>query len=120
MNVWRVMAKRRGLVIVASNGERVTSVRAASQQHNLSVTTVVRAYELLESRGIIESHPQSGYFVRKTVAPASAFTANKLLPPTHPATQQPHEVGIDPTSRQDHQPLAQGVCGGSLVETSVD
>src|SRR5450830_972362 len=79
---------------VLQPGERVTSVRAASQQHNVSVTTVIRAYELLESRGIIESHPQSGYFVRKTAASASAPTASKLLPPTHPATQQPHEVDV--------------------------
>ncbi|MGC8000824.1 GntR family transcriptional regulator, partial [Salmonella enterica] len=46
-------------------GERIASVRIASQQHKVSVTTVVRAYELLESRGIIESQPQSGYFVRE-------------------------------------------------------
>jgi DNA-binding transcriptional MocR family regulator len=79
---------------VLQPGERVTSVRVASQQHSLSVTTVVRAYELLESRGIIESHPQSGYFVRKTATPASAPTAMTLLPPSHPATQQPHEVDV--------------------------
>ncbi len=45
-------------------GDRVSSVRQASRQHGLSITTVVRAYELLESSGVIESHPQSGYFVR--------------------------------------------------------
>ncbi|WP_034302783.1 PLP-dependent aminotransferase family protein [Herbaspirillum sp. RV1423] len=79
---------------VLQPGERVTSVRAASQQHKLSVTTVVRAYELLESRGIIESHPQSGYFVRKTPSQAAAPAALTLLPPSHPATQQPHEVDV--------------------------
>lgn len=45
-------------------GERIPSVRQASQQHRISVNTVVRAYLLLESRGIIESRPQSGFFVR--------------------------------------------------------
>jgi DNA-binding transcriptional MocR family regulator len=46
-------------------GERIPSVRQTSQHHKLSITTVLRAYALLESRGIIESRPQSGYFVRK-------------------------------------------------------
>ena len=45
-------------------GEQVPSVRQAAQQHRMSVGTVVRAYLLLESRGVIESRPQSGYFVR--------------------------------------------------------
>src|SRR5450830_2019792 len=79
---------------VLQPGERVTSVRSASQQHSLSVTTVVRAYELLESRGIIESHPQSGYFVRKAGTQGIAPAAMKLLPPSHPATQEPQEVDV--------------------------
>ncbi|MCY1256920.1 Histidinol-phosphate aminotransferase [compost metagenome] len=45
-------------------GERIPSVRQTSQHHRMSITTVIRAYVLLESRGIIESRPQSGYFVR--------------------------------------------------------
>ncbi|REG48779.1 GntR family transcriptional regulator [Paraburkholderia sp. BL6669N2] len=44
-------------------GDRVPSVRQASQQHRISITTVIRAYLLLESRGMLESRPQSGYFV---------------------------------------------------------
>lgn len=45
-------------------GDRVPSVRQTSQHHKLSITTVIHAYLLLESKGIIESRPQSGYFVR--------------------------------------------------------
>ena len=45
-------------------GERIPSVRQTSQHHRLSITTVIRAYLLLESRGLIQSRPQSGYFVR--------------------------------------------------------
>lgn len=48
-------------------GERIPSVRQASQQHRISINTVVRAYLLLESRGVIESRPQSGFFVRSRV-----------------------------------------------------
>jgi DNA-binding transcriptional MocR family regulator len=45
-------------------GEKIPSVRRTSQQYQLSISTVIRAYLLLESRGLIESRPQSGYFVR--------------------------------------------------------
>ncbi len=44
-------------------GERIPSVRQAGRQQQLSVTTVLRAYLVLESRGLLESRPQSGYFV---------------------------------------------------------
>jgi len=44
-------------------GERVPSVRQASQQRNLSITTVLQAYQMLEDRGYIEARPQSGYYV---------------------------------------------------------
>ena len=75
---------------VLQPGERVTSVRIASQQHKVSVTTVVRAYELLESRGIIESQPQSGYFVRQTNKPGDL---RKALPATADS-QQSSEVDV--------------------------
>jgi DNA-binding transcriptional MocR family regulator len=59
---------RRG---VFRQGERVPSVRKTSQHHRLSITTVIHAYLLLESKGIIESRPQSGYFVRGRKSGAS-------------------------------------------------
>jgi DNA-binding transcriptional MocR family regulator len=71
-------------------GERVPSVRQTSQHHGVSITTVLKAYLLLESRGVIESRPQSGYFVRSgpdsasAAAPASAGTVEPI--------PEPHEV----------------------------
>jgi DNA-binding transcriptional MocR family regulator len=44
-------------------GQRVPSVRRASAQRGVSVATVVQAYRLLESRGLLEARPQSGYYV---------------------------------------------------------
>jgi DNA-binding transcriptional MocR family regulator len=55
---------------VMREGERIPSVRQTSQHHNLSISTVIRAYLMLESRGLIESRPQSGYFVRALAQPA--------------------------------------------------
>src|SRR2546430_16744871 len=46
-------------------GERVPSVRRCSEQQNVSIATVMQAYRLLESRGVIEARPQSGYYVRR-------------------------------------------------------
>ncbi len=45
-------------------GDRIPSVRKLSQQMNISITTVLEAYRLLEDRGLIECRPQSGYYVR--------------------------------------------------------
>ncbi|WP_323121261.1 aminotransferase-like domain-containing protein [Burkholderia alba] len=53
-------------------GERIPSVRHTSRQQQVSITTVVRAYLVLESRGAIESRPQSGYFVRARARDAAA------------------------------------------------
>jgi DNA-binding transcriptional MocR family regulator len=70
-------------------GERVPSVRQSSQQHGLSITTVLKAYVMLESRGAIESRPQSGYFVRAT-------TAEQALSGIQPSNPSPvsSEVGV--------------------------
>jgi DNA-binding transcriptional MocR family regulator len=45
-------------------GERVPSVRRLSTQRRVSVATVLRAYEVLENRGLIEARPNAGYYVR--------------------------------------------------------
>lgn len=49
---------------VFAPGEKIASVRQASRQHGVSIKTVLHAYAVLESRGILETRPQSGYFVR--------------------------------------------------------
>src|SRR2546425_1874402 len=45
-------------------GDRVPSVRKLSEQHGVSIATVLQAYMLLEDKGLIEAKPQSGYYVR--------------------------------------------------------
>lgn len=45
-------------------GDRLPSVRQACRIHDISPVTVTQAYYLLESRGLIEAKPKSGYFVR--------------------------------------------------------
>jgi DNA-binding transcriptional MocR family regulator len=71
-------------------GDRIPSVRHTSRQHKLSITTVLKAYLLLESKGAVESRPQSGYFVRKlpeNIAPSLG------IQPSHPVAV-PAEVDV--------------------------
>ncbi len=60
-------------------GERVPSVRKFSRQQNVSIATVLQAYRLLESRGVVEARPQSGYYVR----------LRHWTPPAEPAIYKP-------------------------------
>jgi DNA-binding transcriptional MocR family regulator len=47
-------------------GDRLPSVRRLRLQRRVSVSTVLQAYTLLESRGRVEARPQSGHYVRGT------------------------------------------------------
>lgn len=46
-----------------SHGDKLTSVRELSRSSKLGVNTVLKAYEILEERGVITSKAQSGYYV---------------------------------------------------------
>lgn len=52
-------------------GDRLPSVRQLSHQRNVSVSTVIQAYLLLENRGVVETRPQSGHYVRIPREPAA-------------------------------------------------
>ena len=45
-------------------GDRLPSVRQACRIHRMSPVTVLQAYYLLESRGLVEARPKSGYYVK--------------------------------------------------------
>jgi DNA-binding transcriptional MocR family regulator len=45
-------------------GDRLPSVREASESRGVSASTVFQAYYLLEARGLVEPRARSGYFVR--------------------------------------------------------
>ncbi len=56
--------------------ERIPSVRSMSRTAKVSVSTVVQAYLHLESLGLIEARPQSGFYVRPP--------STNALPPPRP------------------------------------
>ena len=47
-------------------GDRLPSVRILSGEYGVSLSTILEAYYYLEGKGLIESRPRSGYFVRRT------------------------------------------------------
>lgn len=49
------------------SGEKIPSVRMSCRNYNVSNSTVLQAYQLLESEGWIIAKPQSGYFVAPRV-----------------------------------------------------
>jgi len=45
-------------------GDKLLSVRALSREQGISLSTAFQAYYYLESKGLIEARPQSGYYVK--------------------------------------------------------
>ncbi|HXH41452.1 MAG TPA: PLP-dependent aminotransferase family protein, partial [Thermoanaerobaculia bacterium] len=70
-------------------GDRVPSLRRLSRQMRVSITTALQAYLWLESRGYLESKPQSGFYVRTPFA--------RLIPEPRFETRksEPAEISVD-------------------------
>lgn len=45
-------------------GDKLLSTRALSKEQGISLSTAFQAYYFLESKGLIEARPQSGYYVK--------------------------------------------------------
>jgi DNA-binding transcriptional MocR family regulator len=63
-------------------GQRIPSVREMARQMGTSVMTVLEGYGRLADRGLIESQPQSGYYVRPAALRHGGATAR--LAPARP------------------------------------
>jgi len=68
-------------------GDRILSVRETCRERGVSPATVVRAYEMLEAQGFIETRPRSGYY-------ASAQWDTRLQEPRK-ATPSPKSLQLD-------------------------
>lgn len=69
-------------------GEKLPSLREQATQSGMSLMTVLHAYQVLESQGLIQSRPQSGYFV----TPHSEFINQ---PASHQKVQLTESVDIN-------------------------
>ena len=82
-------------------GERIPSIRQMSKQQDVSISSVLQAYMVLENRGMIEARPQSGYYVRTPEL--------DLLP--EPETSSP---SLDPSHVSLHELMMMVVMRDSL------
>lgn len=48
-------------------GHRLPSVRRMALQRDVSISTVIQAYTVLENRSVLEARPQSGFYVKPQV-----------------------------------------------------
>src|SRR5258708_6190707 len=66
-------------------GAKVPSLRRISKERHTSLLTALRAYRLLEDRGVLEARPQSGFYVarRSTDSLGAPAISN---PPRTPTT----------------------------------
>lgn len=76
------------------SGSRMPSIRKLCHSHNISKSTVLSAYGYLESQGMIESRPRSGYFVRTSLAGSIRKTENFNDQSTKPALVTPDQFVI--------------------------
>ena len=102
---------------VLRTGDRIPSVRRASRQHNVSLTTAVQAYLALENRGLIEARPKSGFFVRHR--PHLALDEPAISHPTRNAPPNDSNSLVtalfDATMRSDMVQLGAGLPNLSLL-----
>lgn len=100
---------------VLKAGDKLPSVRILCQQHGISMNTAKRVFLELESQSLIESKPQSGYFVSRyqklplpEVSKPSKAGSNK----------EPEELirkVFDNMGREDLTLFSIGVASGSLL-----
>ena len=69
-------------------GDKLPSVRVLSEEYGISMGTAFQAYYHLEGRGLIESRPKSGYYVR--------FNHHRFpgLPNPVPPDSMTHDVSV--------------------------
>ncbi len=93
-------------------GDRMPSVRELCTARNISKSTVLSAYMRLESEGLIESKPRSGYYVTKKIKHLTQKVAQgDSNPESTPLLVSTNQVVIDIMEKgaafdllPDHQP----------------
>jgi DNA-binding transcriptional MocR family regulator len=78
-------------------GERMVSLRDIARRRNVSMTTAIQAYRLLETQGLVEARPQSGYFVRM---PERRLDIRLKEPPAMRPSAKPAPVTVSALIRE--------------------
>lgn len=105
---------------VCRDGEKLQSIRQTSQQRQVSITTVLKAYLLLESRGLVASRPQSGYLVTLPATARDETAASAAHRPAPPPVSSAVDVSqlvlatLRAISADDAVPLGSPYPDGSV------
>jgi DNA-binding transcriptional MocR family regulator len=75
-------------------GARVPSLRQISRQHQISISTALQAYRLLEDRSVIEARPQSGYYVARSGGKARQNSTSATSSPAAAARSAPRPADV--------------------------
>ncbi|MDP3176708.1 MAG: PLP-dependent aminotransferase family protein, partial [Spirochaetaceae bacterium] len=101
-------------------GSRIPSIREMSESRGISFSTVVQAYQVLDSRGILEARPQSGYFVRaraRTRAPEPGFSPRQV-DPTHVSIDEVSERILQDSLNLDYAQFGAAIPDPELLPTA--
>src|ERR1700745_1457596 len=83
-------------------GDKLPSVRMLSEEYGISLGTAFQAYYHLEGKGLIESRPKSGYYVR--------FNHKRFpeLPKMIPTDALSHDVSVKEMITSIYSDIASG------------
>ncbi|RXK85640.1 aminotransferase-like domain-containing protein [Filimonas effusa] len=99
---------------VLKTGDKLPSVRALSKEQGISLTTAYQAYGELETKGLIEARPKSGYYVRFSPSQYPRTVSRQK-------TTKPQQVSVASVATLVYQKMRQeGVTRLSLATPSVD
>ncbi|RAJ73675.1 DNA-binding transcriptional MocR family regulator [Chitinophaga dinghuensis] len=90
-------------------GEKLPSVRNLSKQQGISLSTAFQAYYHLESKGLIESRPKSGYYIR--------FNSRRM--PDIPTSCDPVKKATDVTVHEMVDAVFQHMANDDVMKFSV-
>jgi DNA-binding transcriptional MocR family regulator len=98
-------------------GDRMPSVRKFSLQQRVSVPTALQAYVTLETRGLIEARPKSGFYVRArqsdlTPEPTHSIHTPRIVTPENP---DPVEALLADHANSKLIPLGAALPGAELL-----
>jgi DNA-binding transcriptional MocR family regulator len=101
-------------------GSRLPSIRSARHHYGVSMATVMEAYARLEERGLIQSRPKSGHFVRQPRELQSEPHKSRPSPRAGPVSVARLAMDVlEATSRRDTMPLGTAVPSAETLPIEV-
>jgi DNA-binding transcriptional MocR family regulator len=98
-------------------GDKLPSLRVLSSNLRLSLSTINQAYMELERKGVIESRPRSGFFVRQKARrlPRTEAATSFMAEPRPVTRSGLIQTVLESVGRTDHAPLGVIAPGGDLL-----